>query len=70
MNKLWRKGITDLEVLGREMGRTARAIEMKLKRLGVVVRQEFSRTTTTAIKSRDLFQDPGLSPSASSQENL
>ena len=53
--ELWRKGITDFEVLGREMGRTRRAIEMKLKRLGVVVRQEFSRTTTTAIEGRDLL---------------
>ena len=34
---------------------------LKLKRLGVVVSQEFSRTTTTATNSRDRFQD--LQPS-------
>lgn len=37
------------------MRRTPRAIEMKLKRRGVVVRHDFSRTTTTAIKSRGLL---------------
>ena len=34
---------------------------LKLKRLGVVVRQEVSRTTTTGIKSEGLFQDLQLS---------
>ena len=54
--ELWRKGIRDFEVLGKEMGRTPRAIEMKLTRLGVVVmKQKMPRTTTTAIESRDLL---------------
>ncbi len=53
--ELWKKGITDPEVLAKEFDRTPRAIEMKLKRLGVVVVQKFSRTTTTAIKSKDLL---------------
>jgi hypothetical protein len=54
--KLWKKGITDPEVLGKELGRTTRAIEMKLKRLGVVVeKQPVQRTTTTAIKSKGLL---------------
>jgi len=53
--ELWRKGIHDFEVLGKELGRTSRAIEMKLQRLGVVeVGRKFS-STTTAVKSRDLF---------------
>lgn len=53
--ELWRKGIRDFEVLGKEMGRTPRAVEMKLKRLGVVVMNGRQRTTTTAIESRDLL---------------
>lgn len=53
---LWKKGIRDTEVLAKEFDRTPRAIEMKLKRLGVVVvKQKFSRTTTTAIKTRNLL---------------
>ena len=53
--ELWRKGITDFEMLGKELGRTQRAIEMKLTRLGVVeVERKFS-STTTAVKSRDLL---------------
>ena len=53
--ELWKKGIRDFEVLSKETSRTPRAIEMKLKRLGVVVMNGKQRTTTTAIKSRDLF---------------
>jgi hypothetical protein len=54
--ELWKKGITDPEVLGKELGRKPRAIEMKLKRLGVVVvKQPVQRTTTTAIKSKGLL---------------
>ena len=52
---LWRRGIRDFKVLGKEMGRTLRAIEVQLKWLGVVVRQDFSRTTTTAIAGRELL---------------
>jgi len=44
-----------LEIAHLVMRRTPRAIEMKLKRRGVVVKQEFSRTTTTAIRSKGRF---------------
>jgi hypothetical protein len=54
--ELWRKGIRDFKVLGKEMGRTPRAIKLKLTRLGVVVlKQKMPRTTTTAIKDRELL---------------
>ena len=38
---LWKKGIHDFQVLSKELGRKPRAIEMKLKRLGVVVFVQF-----------------------------
>jgi len=54
--ELWRKGIRDFKVLGKEMDRTPRAIKLKLTRLGVVVmKQKMPRTTTTAIKDRELL---------------
>jgi hypothetical protein len=53
--ELWRKGIRDFQVLGKELGRTPRAIEMKLQRLGVVEVGRKISSTTTAVKSRDLF---------------
>ncbi len=54
--ELWKKGITNLEVLSKELDRKPRAIEMKLKRLGVVVvKQKIQRTTTTKIKSKGLW---------------
>jgi hypothetical protein len=54
--ELWRKGIHDFKVLGKEMGRTPRAIKLKLTRLGVVVlKQKMPRTTTTAIEDRELL---------------
>ena len=53
---LWRKGIHDFQVLSEEFGRKPRSIEVKLKRLGVVVlKQKISRTTTTAIASKDIL---------------
>lgn len=53
---LWKKGIHDFQVLSKELGRKPRAIEMKLKRLGVVVlKQKNSHTTTTAIASKDIL---------------
>jgi hypothetical protein len=53
---LWRKGIRDFKVLGKELGRTPRAIKLKLTRLGVVVlKQKMPRTTTTAIADRELL---------------
>jgi len=53
--ELWRKGIRDFKVLGKELGRTQRAIEMKLTRLGVVEVERKISSTTTAVKSRDLL---------------
>ncbi|MDH5780691.1 MAG: hypothetical protein OEZ29_08890 [Candidatus Bathyarchaeota archaeon] len=53
--ELWRKGITDFEMLGKELGRTPRAIEMKLQRLGVVEVGRKISSTTTAVTSRDLL---------------
>jgi len=54
--ELWKKGITNVEVLSKELNRKPRAIEMKLKRLGVVVvKQKIQRTTTTEIKSKGLW---------------
>jgi len=38
--ELWRSGIRDFKVLGKELGRTSRAIEMKLKQRGVVVMKQ------------------------------
>ena len=53
---LWKKGVTDFKVLSKELGRKPRAIEMKLKRLGVVVvKQKIQHTTTTAITDKDLL---------------
>jgi len=53
--ELWRSGIRDFKVLGKELGRTPRAIEMKLTRLGVVEVERKISSTTTAVTSRDLF---------------
>ena len=54
--RLWKKGVTDFEVLSEELGRQPRAIAMKLKRLGVVVmKQQIRHTTTTAITDEDLL---------------
>jgi len=54
--ELWKKGITDLNVLAKELGRKPLAVERKLQRMAVVVsKQKFQRTTTTEIKSKDLL---------------
>ena len=53
--ELWRKGIRDFAVLGKELGRTSRAIEMKLQRLGVVEVGRKISSTTTAVTSRELL---------------
>ena len=53
--ELGRKGIRDFAVLGKELGRTSRAIEMKLQRLGVVEVGRKISSTTTAVKSRELL---------------
>jgi len=54
--KLWKKGITNLNVLAKELDRKPSAIEKKLKRMGVVVgKNRRQKTTTTAIKSKGLL---------------
>ena len=53
--ELWRKGTCDFQVLGKELGRTSRAIEMKLTRLGVVEVGRKISSTTTAVTSRELL---------------
>jgi len=53
--ELWKKGITDFDVLAKELGRKPRAIEMKLKRMGVVVVKQAASTTTTAIADKGLL---------------
>ena len=56
--ELWRKGVTNVDVLAREFGRKPRAVEMKLKRLGVVaVKPSFLCTTTT---ERALLENTGI----------
>jgi len=54
--ELWKKGITDLNVLAKELGRKPLAVERKLQRMAVVVsKQKFQKTTTTEIKGKDLL---------------
>ncbi len=54
--ELWKKGITNMNVLAKELDRKPSAIEKKLKRMGVVVgKNRRQKTTTTAIKSKGLL---------------
>jgi chromosome condensin MukBEF MukE localization factor len=54
--ELWRKGITNVDVLAKELERKPRAVEMKLRRLGVVaVKPGFLCTTTTEVKGKGLL---------------
>ena len=54
--KLWKKGITDFDVLAKELGRKPLGVKRKLERMGVVVgKQKIQKTTTTAIADKDLF---------------
>lgn len=54
--ELWRKGIRDFKVLSKEMGRTGSAVEMKLRRLGVVeVGRKIGSSTTTVVEGRELL---------------
>jgi len=54
--KLVKKGITDFDVLAKELDRKPSAVEKKLKRVGVVVgKNRRQKTTTTAIKSKGLL---------------
>ena len=50
--ELWRKGITDLNILGIELGRTPGAIQKKVERLSLPTA---ARTTTTVCFSEDLL---------------
>jgi len=49
------KGVGGFDVLAKELGRKPRAIEMKLKRMGVVVVKQAASTTTTTIMDKDLL---------------
>ena len=53
--ELYKKGITDPNVLAKELGRKPRAVEMKLQRMGVVVVEKKLHTTTTVALSKNLF---------------
>jgi hypothetical protein len=54
--ELVKKGITDFDVLAKELDRKPSAVEKKLKRVGVVVgKNRRQKTTTTAIKSKGLL---------------
>ena len=54
--ELWKKGITDMEVLAKELDRKPLGVKRKLQRMGVVVgKRKFQKRTTTAIKSKDLL---------------
>jgi len=54
--ELCQKGVTDPQVLAKELGRKPRAVLAKLNRLGVVVvKQNFQRTTTTEVADKDLL---------------
>ncbi len=53
--ELWKKGVTDFNVLGKELGRKPRAVEMKLIRMGVVVVYKKLHTTTTVAPSIELL---------------
>jgi len=50
--ELWRKGVTDLNILGIELGRTPGAIQKKVERLSLPTA---ARTTTTVCFSEDLL---------------
>ena len=53
--ELWRRRIHDFKMLGKELGWTSRAIEMKLQQLGVVEVERKISSTTTAVTSRALL---------------
>jgi hypothetical protein len=54
--ELWKKGITNMEILAKELDRKPLGVKRKLQRMGVVVgKPKFQKRTTTAIKSKDLL---------------
>ena len=54
--ELWKKGITDFEVLAKMLDRKPLGVEKKLRRMGVVVgKRRIQKTTTTVPVSRDLL---------------
>jgi len=54
--ELWTKGITDFDVLAKELNRKPLGVKRKLERMGVVVgKSTGQRTTTTAIVDKGLL---------------
>ena len=54
--ELWKKGITDFEVLAKMLDRKPLGVEKKLRRMGVVVgKRKIQKTTTTVPLSKNLL---------------
>lgn len=53
--ELWKSGITDMEVLAKELGRKPLGVKRKLQRMGVVVgKRKIKKTTTTVPLSKGI----------------
>jgi len=55
LRELVNKGITDPEVLGKELGRKPLGVLRKLERMGVVVGKRKFQKTTTTVESKGLL---------------
>lgn len=56
LRELWKSGVTDFEVLAKELERKPLGVKKKLQRMGVVVStRKIQRTTTTVPLSKDLL---------------
>lgn len=54
--ELWKSGITDFEVLAKELKRKPLGVKRKLQRMGVVVgKRKIQKTTTTVPLSKNLL---------------
>lgn len=54
--ELWKSGVTNMDVLAKELDRKPLGVERKLQRMGVVVsKRKIQKTTTTTIKSKGLL---------------
>ena len=54
--ELWKKGVTDFEVLAKMLDRKPLGVEKKLRRMGVVVgKRKIQKTTTTVPLSKNLL---------------
>jgi len=53
--EMWKKGVTDTEVLAKQLGRPPFGIKRKLERMGVVVGLQKSKTTTTVALGKNLL---------------